>query len=121
MVSSMLKHSRNAAFPLVFQETYGFNSGEMGLAFLGLFVGSIITYLGFCIYSRMHLEPLFDKKGGMVDPEDRLIVAMFGCGFIPICLFGFGWTSTASIHWIVPIVLSSLFGVGTFLLFQAIL
>lgn len=35
--------------------------------------------------------------------------------------FWFGWTSTTSIHWIVPIIGSSFFSVGTFLLFQSVL
>ena len=34
--------------------------------------------------------------------------------------FWFGWTSTASIHWIVPIIGSSFFSVGTFCLFQSV-
>ena len=110
-----------ATFPLVFEDVYGFNAGEEGLAFFGLFVGALLTYAGFCVYARYSLEPLFEKKGGMIDPEDRLIPAMFGCWAIPICLFGFGWTSTHAIHWIVPIIFSSFFSIGTFLLFQAIL
>ncbi|KAI1798105.1 MFS general substrate transporter [Ganoderma leucocontextum] len=110
-----------ATFPLVFHNIYGFNSGEVGLAFMGLFVGALVSYLGFCLYAYYSLEPLFERKGGVIDPEDRLIPAMLGCWWIPVCLFGFGWTSVGAIHWIVPIIFSSFFSVGTFLLFQAIL
>lgn len=46
---------------------------------------------------------------------------MLGCFFIPICLFWFGWTSRADIHWIVPIIGSSFFTAGAFLLFNSIL
>ncbi len=38
---------------------------------------------------------------------------------IPICMFMFGWTSTASIPWIVPIIAGGIFAIGTFGLFQA--
>jgi DHA1 family multidrug resistance protein-like MFS transporter len=109
------------AFPLVFSGVYGFNAGEQGLAFMGIFVGAVVTYLGFAVYARVHLEPTFDKKGGVIDPENRLPPAMFGAWFIPICMFWFGWTSTASIHWMVPIIGSSFFSIGTFLLFQSVL
>ena len=40
---------------------------------------------------------------------------------ISICLFWFGWSSRPSVHWIVPINGSSLFSVGTLLLFNAVL
>lgn len=46
---------------------------------------------------------------------------MFGSIWLPICLFSFGATSMPSIHWIVPIICSSFFSVGTFLLFQSVL
>lgn len=74
------------AFPLVFAGIYGFTPGEQGLAFMGIFVGAVLTYLGFCVYARVHLEPLFDRKGGMIDPENRLPPAIFGSFFIPICM-----------------------------------
>lgn len=51
-------------------------------------IGAILTYLGFAIYAKYSLEPLFDKKGGMIEPEDRLPPAMFGSFFIPICMVG---------------------------------
>jgi len=74
-----------------------------------------------CLYLRYYFEPLFDRKHGLIDPEDRLPPAMVGAFFIPLCLFTFGWTSTANIHWIVPIIMSSFFAIGTFLLFNSVL
>ncbi|MCJ1243738.1 hypothetical protein MMC30_000935 [Trapelia coarctata] len=49
------------------------------------------------------------------------ILACVGAFFIPICLFMFGWTARASIHWIVPIIGSAFFSVGTLLLFNSVL
>jgi DHA1 family multidrug resistance protein-like MFS transporter len=46
---------------------------------------------------------------------------MIGAFFIPICLFWFGWSARPSIHWIMPIIGSSFFTVGAFLLFMAVL
>ncbi|KAI4528103.1 MFS general substrate transporter [Schizophyllum commune Loenen D] len=111
------------AFPLVFTNIYGFNLGMEGLAFLGIFSGVCVTYPFYCIYAKWYLEPLYepDAHGNTrVTPEARLPPALIGCWAIPACLFWFGWTSTASIHWIVPIIGSSFFSVGTFCLFQSV-
>ena len=46
---------------------------------------------------------------------------MIGSLFIPICLFVFGWGSTESVHWIVPMIGAACFPIGAILLFNAIL
>ena len=40
---------------------------------------------------------------------------------IPICLFWFGWSARPSIHWIMPIIGSGFFAIGTLLLFNSVL
>ena len=40
---------------------------------------------------------------------------------IPVCLFWFGWSARPSIHWIMPIVGSGFFSIGTLLLFNSVL
>ncbi|SPC65758.1 probable FLR1 - Putative H+ antiporter involved in multidrug resistance [Ustilago sp. UG-2017b] len=107
------------AFPIVFIETYGFNYGELGLAFMGIFVGAIFIYFPFWLWHKYFYGPLFDKQNGKVAPEKWLEPAILGAWAIPICMFGFGWTATASIHWIVPIIFSAFFSIGTFLIFQS--
>lgn len=84
-------------------------------------MGGVITYIGFCIYNWKTQIPEIRATGDRLPPERRLPVAMFGSIFLPICLFSFGATSMPSIHWIVPIICSSFFSVGTFLLFQSVL
>jgi DHA1 family multidrug resistance protein-like MFS transporter len=44
-----------------------------------------------------------------------------GAFCIPICLFWFGWTSRPAVHWICPIIASSFFTIGAFLLFNSVL
>ncbi|CAD6891131.1 unnamed protein product [Tilletia controversa] len=109
------------SFAIIFTMTYGFNGGETGLAYLGIFVGSVLTYFGYLIYDRSYTVPRMRRNNGFIEPEERLLPALFGAWFLPICLFSFGWTATASIHWIVPIICTATFPIGVFLLFQSIL
>jgi DHA1 family multidrug resistance protein-like MFS transporter len=108
------------SFAIVFVGIYGFGIGAQGLAYLGILTGALVVIPPYFLYLKYSLEPKFDKDGN-IRPEDRLIPTMVGCFFIPVCLFWFGWTSRADIHWIVPIIGSSFFTIGAFLLFNSIL
>ena len=108
------------SFPIVFVEIYGFSLGMQGLAFIGILLGAIFVMIPFFYYNYKYVEPQFNPNGEL-RPEIRLQPAMVGAFFLPICLFWFGWTSRVSIHWIVPIIGTSLFSVGEFLLFMGVL
>ncbi|KIV98833.1 uncharacterized protein PV09_09404 [Verruconis gallopava] len=108
------------SFPIVFVEIYGFNLGEEGLAFLGILLGAIIVIVPFFWYLKKYVEPRVGLDGS-IKPEDRLPAACVGAFAIPICLFWFGWASRPDVHWIVPIIGSSWFSIGTFLLFNSVL
>jgi DHA1 family multidrug resistance protein-like MFS transporter len=107
------------AFPIAFIETYGFSLGTQGLAFLGILVGCLIVCIPYFYWLRVVQEKQFDE--GTMTPEKRLPPAIVGSFLIPICLFWFGWSVRPSVHWIVPIIGSSLFSMGAVLLFNAIL
>lgn len=124
-------------FPLVFPPFYGFNLGEIGLAFLSCQVGATIGLIIYFSYLKWYMIP-DNLKNGLVfsyqlpvsdcgltsnrlrEQEHRLVPALFGSFLIPTGLFLFGWTSRSSIHWIVPIIGVVIFVLGTFLVLQAI-
>nr|POE58710.1 caffeine resistance protein 5 [Quercus suber] len=108
------------SFAIVFVQTYGFSLGLEGLSFLGILVGAFVVIPPYFYYLYYYLEPQFDENGN-VQPEQRLVPCFVGAFCIPICLFWFGWSSRASVHWIVPIIGSSFFSIGAFLLFNSIL
>lgn len=108
------------SFPIVFIEIYGFSLGTQGLAFLGILLGALIVMVPFFYYNYKYVEPQFTATGEL-RPEVRLQPALVGAFFLPICLFWFGWTSRSEIHWIVPIIGTSLFSIGEFLLFMGVL
>ena len=108
------------SFPIVFEGIYKFNLDEEGLAFVGILLGAILVIPPFFYYLYKVVEPQFNENGEL-KPEKRLPPAFVGAFCIPICLFWFGWSARPSIHWIMPIIGSGFFAVGTFLLFNSVL
>jgi len=111
------------SFPLIFQEGHGYNPGESGLAFLGIFVGAWLSCGCFCIYVHKCLGPIFDANNGTLpDPEIRLKPATIAAVCIPIALFGSGWAGQYpdKVNAFVVIMFTGFFGVGAFILFQCI-
>lgn len=108
------------SFPIVFTELYGFSLGLTGVAFLGILVGVFVVFPFFVLYNRKYTEPRFNDNGEL-KPELRLPPAFVGAFAIPVCLFWFGWTSRSDIHWIVPIIGTSWFSIGAFLLFNSVM
>lgn len=74
------------SFVIVFIDIYHFGLGTEGLAYLGIFVGILITIVPFFAYLKYYLEPRFDENGD-IKPEERLVPACVGGFAIPICLF----------------------------------
>ncbi|PVH87179.1 putative caffeine resistance protein 5 [Cadophora sp. DSE1049] len=108
------------SFVIVFTGIYGFNLGLEGLSFVGILVGGFVVIGPFFAYLHYIQEPQFNENGE-IKPEKRLPPAFVGAFCIPICMFMFGWTARQSVHWIVPIIGSSFFTIGAFLLFNSVL
>ncbi|TRX94637.1 hypothetical protein FHL15_004409 [Xylaria flabelliformis] len=106
------------SFPIVFGGIYGFSPGEQGLVFLSILVFALITLALFLLWIRTNIATRFDKPG--FKPEMVLPPTFVGCLAFPICLFFFGWTARASIHWIVPVIASGLFSIGVITLFNSL-
>ncbi len=107
------------SFSVVFVAIYGFDLCQLGLAFMGLLVGAVVAYINFVIWFRFSEGKKFDDDGRR-KPEERFVPLMAGCIFIPLSLFSFGWSARIGVHWIVPIIGSGLFSLGTFSLFVSL-
>ncbi|PTB42498.1 hypothetical protein M441DRAFT_137562 [Trichoderma asperellum CBS 433.97] len=107
------------SFPIVFGGIYGFNQGEQGLVFLGIFVFALVSLALFLQWIKTHIATKVNEPG--FTPEMILPPTFLGCLALPICLFWFGWTSRADIHWIIPIIGSGFFSVGVVTLFNSLL
>ncbi|KAI0061852.1 MFS transporter [Artomyces pyxidatus] len=108
------------SFPIVFIGIYHFKVQLLGLAFLGVLLGAFVVIPPFFYYLHYYQEPKHNENGDL-KPEERMPVAIVGSLLIPICMLWFGWSSRESVHWIVPIIGSSLFSVASLLLFNACL
>ncbi|KAI1278681.1 major facilitator superfamily domain-containing protein [Xylaria sp. FL0933] len=107
------------AFPLVFGKNYGFNLWQVGLSFLGIFVGMLSGAAINPLWRKIHRN-LIHKNHGVPEPEFRLVSSILGAVLVPIGLFWFAWTSFSWVHWILPIIGSGIFGCGTLLVFNGI-
>ncbi|QDS71980.1 hypothetical protein FKW77_001423 [Venturia effusa] len=113
------------AFAQVFGHNHGFSLSELGLSFLGLLIGMILGVSSNVLWKRNYarlVRNYSEEKGieGSSEPEFRLPPTIVGAWIVPISLFGFGWTSFSSVHWIVPIIFSGFFGLGTIFVFSGV-
>ncbi|KAI1124494.1 major facilitator superfamily domain-containing protein [Nemania abortiva] len=99
-----------ATFPIVFQETYDFNTGIAGLAYLGLGFGFLG---GLLVFSLLSDRLLGQKKDGVTQPEKRLILMKWIAPIASLGCFLYGWTAQYHVHWIVPIIGTFIIGFGS--------
>jgi hypothetical protein len=96
----------------VFEKTYHFSQGSVGLAYLGIGIG---MFLGLFISggtSDLVVRKLTERNGGVSKPEFRLPLMLPAALLIPIGLFIYGWTANFGVHWIAPIIGTSFVGLG---------
>lgn len=108
------------AMPMLFESKYGFSTGDVGLTYIGLGVGSLIGLFIAAATSDRTVRHLTEKHGGESKPEYRLPVTIMASFFVPMGLFLFGWTAENGNHWILPIMGTSFLGLGMITAFMGI-
>ncbi|KAJ5724131.1 major facilitator superfamily domain-containing protein, partial [Penicillium malachiteum] len=102
----------------IFEDTYGFNRGLAGLAYIGFGVGCGI---GLLIVGRaVNKIAARHSAEGRFSPESRLPPMIYGCWAIPVGLFWYGWSAEAKVHWIMPIIGTGIFGFGLVAVFASV-
>jgi MFS family permease len=96
----------------VFEGTYHFGTSVVGLAYIGLGCGMLLGMGALGIASDRIIKR--HQALGDVKPEHRLHLALSvpGAIMMPIGIFIYGWTTDKGVHWIVPILGTSLMGIG---------
>ncbi|KAF2193997.1 benomyl/methotrexate resistance protein [Zopfia rhizophila CBS 207.26] len=110
------------AFPLVFQSNHGFTISQVGISFMGLLVGMLLGIASDPIWRKNYNRLVQQREAqggepGGSEPEFRLPPTIYGAILVPIALFGFGWTTYP---WVIPIIFSSIFGVGVIWCFSGV-
>jgi hypothetical protein len=81
------------AFPLVFGRGHGFELWQVGLSFLGIFVGMMVGVASDVIWKRKYdkLVEKYSAETGIPnssEPEFRLTSTIVGAWVVPMALFG---------------------------------
>lgn len=106
-------------FTDVFETTYGFNAGEAGLAYLGLGIGSLVGQYTLDLFMKWHMKEQLAKNGKR-QPEDQLPPLVAAGFLLSTGLFWYGWSLEYKVHWIVPIIGTSLCGISISYFFLAV-
>ncbi|KAJ5162726.1 Major facilitator superfamily domain general substrate transporter [Penicillium coprophilum] len=109
-----------AAFPIVYQQSRGWNQGVGGLAFLGIMIGMLFA-VAYSVWDNKRYIGVSVKHHGFAPPEARLPPCLFASVAIPIGLFWFAWTNYPSIHFMASIAAGVPFGFGMVLVFLSIM
>ncbi|GJJ11462.1 hypothetical protein Clacol_005695 [Clathrus columnatus] len=108
-------YSQLESIGLVFSTLYHFDSAEVGLAFLPLFFGCVIGFIGNFYQDRLYVRNV-DRKG----PEARLYAPMLAAIVLPIGCFIYAWTAIPSVHaWIAPMCGLLVFMTAVFTIYLA--
>jgi MFS family permease len=107
-----------ASFPIIFQETRGWNELIGSLPFLAVLIG-IAVGAGVNIANQRYYNAVYIANNSVPVPEARLIPMMLASVVLPCGLFVMGWTSTTSIHWFSTIVGVFMLGFGYYTIFTS--
>ncbi|KAA8916747.1 hypothetical protein TRICI_001103 [Trichomonascus ciferrii] len=108
------------AFPNVLTNIYDFSMILTGVGYCSILAGNVIGALSYLpIQKRTFIKPL--ENGVQVAPEVFLPGAIGGAILQPTGIFIFAWSSTASAHWIGPMIGAGIFSAGSFIGFQTLL
>jgi hypothetical protein len=132
------------AFPIIFEEKHGFNLQSTGLTVLGIATGMLIGLCTMPYWNRFGPHALLypekertDAVAGSAarpkrkyrrykevhgrDPpaEFRLLMGQVGGILVPLALLALAFSTHRSAPWIVPVLASIPFGMGTYFIFTS--
>jgi MFS family permease len=109
-----------AAYPIVFQQTRGWEQGIASLPFLAIIVGIMVSLVYVALVDQKRYANVVAKYDGYAPPEARLPPAMLGAAALPIGLFWFAWTNAPELPFMICVSAGALFGFGMVLLYMSL-
>jgi DHA1 family multidrug resistance protein-like MFS transporter len=109
--------------PIIYGEIHHFNIGEQTLPFLALGFFGLVGLFIYLAYLTYWFDPRFIRKAskGIIDPEDRVILALITAPLVLLSLLWTGWTAKPNISYWSPLIAQGIYVIPVFYLFQAIL
>lgn len=108
-----------AAIPLVFRESYGFDVEQCGAVFASMCAASIISTILSILQDRW-LRRYLARTSSSWKPERHLYVSCVQSLLLPTGCFWFGWTSSPSIPWVLPVLGIGCATMGIFSIYLAV-
>ena len=102
----------------IFEKQYHFRSDLVGLAYVGMGLGSFIGQFGYTWFENRNYA--YHQEKGDLRPEHRLIAMVPGALLLPVSLFWYGWSVQAGVHWMCPIIAMGVLGVALLLIFVSL-
>lgn len=92
------------AYPMVYGEGKGWSDSMVGVMFIPIGVGVVISALIAPFVNRDYNRraQVYRDRGELPPAELRLIPMMASCWFVPAGLFAFAWSSYPSVSWAGP-------------------
>ncbi|THZ71389.1 MFS general substrate transporter [Aureobasidium pullulans] len=110
------------SYSIIFQDIYGFNTGEKGLAFIPIAVGTLSAFPVNILIEHVYLNACSqDSSWTKHHGARRLPAACISGPLIVTSLFWSAWTSRPSIHRSSSVLSGVLYGLGYTLNFNALL
>ncbi|EKG15179.1 Major facilitator superfamily [Macrophomina phaseolina MS6] len=106
-------------FSAVYRQQYGFNVSMGGLSYLGLGFGLAIGLVLFGMLSDK-VAKKDSARSSEWKPEARLLLMVWFAPVIPGGFFWYGWTAYYKVHWILPMMGTSLIGMGALMVMMPI-
>lgn len=105
------------AYPVIFDELYGYNDAYVGLMLIPILIGACLALVTTPYLEAKYVELTHRRTP---TPEDRLVGAMIGAPFAAIGLWILGATSFKHIIWVGPASSGLAFGYGMVLIYYSI-
>ncbi|KAJ5618411.1 hypothetical protein N7528_007054 [Penicillium herquei] len=99
---------------------WGFNTWELGLAFIPIVIGYFIAWISwFPIIRRNIAERAANPNSERAQYESRLWWLLYTAPCLPIGLIGFAWTSLPQCHWIGTMIFAAIIGIANYAIYMA--
>ncbi|KAI9045990.1 uncharacterized protein KD926_005935 [Aspergillus affinis] len=98
---------------------YGFSEGQVGLAYIGPWIGFLFGQCIFGLFIDRHFKKQALVHGSNI-PETRLNILSPGNILIAAGLFWYGWSAEGHTHWVLPLAGTAVVNMGIFFVCIAI-